>query len=202
MKKLNMLMALFAALTFNNVFAQNPSQTPLTANEQASLKSLACKVMNVNYLPNGRVQFGDVSDHHYQLFLVKNISGDDLYIDFPEGHIGATAGIMQVLSKDAWSAYVYKQGVDYLRIENQDGIQSKVRPTWACQAGDSAPDSCQKLTYVCEVTETNAKGSPLQQIAVQIIQGAKAGGWLFQGYDGSSIESVLDWVVTSRYVSS
>jgi hypothetical protein len=199
MKKIALI--LFGLVSSGIALAATDANSALTASEASALQSLGCKPTSYQYLGNGRVLLGNEQGAKRQLFLVKNISNQSLSIDFPEGHIGASAWITQQLNKAEWSTYLYIKGQGLLSVENSAGQASEVRPRWTCTV-DNGQSDCQKYLYVCEVTNANANGSLIQQQANTILQNGTDSWWLYQGDGAKAISEVFEWVINSNFVAS
>jgi hypothetical protein len=99
-----------------------------------------------------------------QIFLIYNKSTYPIILDFPEGHIGATAGITQMIQPNEWYAYLYVKNKDYRPVESKTGKIHHIRPRWTCQKGDpdyDQYDSCKNyldiytLNYNLETLKTS-----------------------------------------------
>ncbi|MBY0377091.1 MAG: hypothetical protein K2Q33_00830 [Gammaproteobacteria bacterium] len=108
-------------------------------------------------LPN-EVQFNTQGEMHLgakgtaqRYFLVRNQYEEPLAIDFPEGHIGGTAGLTQVLGPRAWAVYVYQPNADGLRTEA--GLKP---PFWSCAKQDPSGEfklaDCHHSVWSCALS--------------------------------------------------
>lgn len=115
--------------------------------DQLALKHLSAKKENFSY-QDKQLLLGDKSTaaKQKQFFLIHNKTRDPIILDFPKGHVGATAGIMQMIQPNEWYAYLYIKGKDYRPVESSNHKKRYGRPTWTCQKGSpdyEKYDSCE-----------------------------------------------------------
>jgi hypothetical protein len=114
-----------------------PSFLEVSTQDQEILAYLNAKKQDFSYQDNALLLGDDSkSAKQKQLFLIHNRSQNPIVLDFPQGHTGATAGIMQMIQPGEWYAYLYVKGKDYRRIEPSTGKSERARPTWTCQKGN------------------------------------------------------------------
>ena len=116
---------------------------------------------NIHCLPN-EVQFNSKGEMHLgakgtplRYFLIRNQYNVPLAIDFLDAHIGATAGLTQVLGPRAWAVYVYQPKADGLPTEA--GVKP---PFWSCAKRDPSgtfkPADCHHSVWSCAITADSA----------------------------------------------
>lgn len=112
--------------------------------------SLHCLPNAVQFNAKGAMHLG-AKDIRARYFLIRNQYDVPLVIDFPEGHIGATAGLTQVLAPRAWAVYVYQPDADGLRTDA--GIKP---PFWTCAKQDPSGTvtlkNCEHSAWSCALT--------------------------------------------------
>ena len=116
---------------------------------------LHCIPNQVQFNEKGDMHFG-ATDNKAQFFLVRSQYDTPLVLDFPSGHIGASAGLTQVLGPRAWALYVYQSTADTLPVET--GRES---PFWSCavqsDSGATKSSDCHKSVWVCALSDDGAK---------------------------------------------
>lgn len=128
----------------------------------ASNGILHCIPNQVQFNDKGEIHFG-APDNKAQIFLVRSQYDTPLALDFPAGHIGASAGLTQVLGPRAWAVYVYKPTNDTLPIEG-----GREAPFWSCTAAADTSASvktiaglkttdCHSGVWTCALSADSAK---------------------------------------------
>jgi hypothetical protein len=171
----------FISIALSCTCAHAEQRTTLTKKEIKILKSVGCKKDNFKF-ENGRLIFGhrdgeDESDSdRILLFLIKNISPNDVVLDFPEGQMGAAATISQYIKKDEWTAYLYVPGKDILHTTRGDR-----KTKWTCNNAIYNPgknkSECENNLYICNVTNVSSKNSPLKSNIKYITDHADKSWW-------------------------
>jgi len=73
-----------------------------------------------------------------QLYLIQNKSQHTVILDFPAGHTGASAGLMQKLAPKQWQGYLY--------------VQNQKHPiSWTCYTQQNKIVSCKQKFFVCQI---------------------------------------------------
>ena len=119
----------------------------LMAQAVATLPSdgeLNCLPNEVQFNASGQIHFGGQSTEP-RFFLVRNQFETPLILDFPKGHIGASAGLTQMLASRAWAVYVYKPGADTLPT-----AEGMTAPFWSCRSGNNT--DCRHSVWTCALT--------------------------------------------------
>ena len=130
------------------IFPITFAQTSQQKTNQQLLQFLNCKQTN-QVFKKDRLQLGNTVDSckNKQIFLIQNNSDYPLFLDFPDGHVGASAGLMQMLEPHQWQGYLY--------VKNHDlwpTIQGKKkRIEWTCYNERHVITSCKTNLFVCEV---------------------------------------------------
>ena len=173
---------------------------PLTRNEQRIVSSLGCQ--SQHYITqNGRLIFGDRHHAPKRFYLIKNITSQSIWLDFPEGHIGATAFIGQTLAPGSWTAYVRVPGTGYLpAMRGKTTVVSRLR--WSCSAHGSSVSECQKDLYVCTTTRYPVAqiANPLLTDTLVILARANRSWWAGISPRYHSIPEVIgEWKRTIGY---
>ena len=118
--------------------------------------TLPCLDNTVQFNKQNQIHFGNAQTKQPFIFLVRNEYGSPLVLDFPAGHIGASAGLTQVLGPREWTVYVYKAGADTLPTDN-----GAMAPFWSCamqkETGQTIAKECQHSVYHCALTRDSAK---------------------------------------------
>ena len=127
----------------------------ISTQDQLVLKQLNAKKENFSY-EKKQLLLGNknTTARKKQLFLLHNKSRDPLILDFPQGHVGGTAGIMQMIQPGEWYAYFYVQGKDYRAAESPNKKIRYTRPTWTCQKGSpnyKKYNSCKKYLDIYSI---------------------------------------------------
>lgn len=156
---------------------------PLTAVEMKNIAELGCKPIGFA-LTDGQLQFGDTKSDKTinNLYLIKNITKDQVVVDYPEAHVGASAWVTQTLAPMQWTGFFYMSDKDLLNTENGPS-----KPTWHCNAQD--PKSmryldkddksyCNQYLYICKVTQAKLDGTPLQKNAAQATTKLDRSWWI------------------------
>ncbi len=123
--------------------------------------TLHCIPNEIQLNDKGEIHFG-VPDNKAQFFLVRSQYDTPLTLDFPAGHIGASAGLTQVIGPRSWAMYVYKPTADTVRTE-----AGREPPFWNCTAAaDTAASiktiavaktvSCHHSIWTCALTSNDA----------------------------------------------
>ncbi|MCD6045988.1 MAG: hypothetical protein K0R48_1151 [Gammaproteobacteria bacterium] len=123
--------------------------------------TLHCIPHEIQFNDKGEIHFG-APDNKAQFFLVRSQYDTPLVIDFPAGHIGASAGLTQVLGPRSWAVYVYKATADTIRTEA--GLKP---PFWNCTAAQDTAASvktsavlqtrdCRQSVWTCALTSNDA----------------------------------------------
>lgn len=149
------------------------AQILTTTTDQKTLRDFNCQQTGFSFI-NQRLVFDEITDAKKHLYLIKNISTQQTYIDFPEGHVGASAGLTQTIDANAWLGYVSVPGKNKIHTENKRGRQIYKHPSWACATIDGPNRDCEKLLYVCEVQNTQST------LAKNILQKSEQGNWSAQ----------------------
>lgn len=174
MKILSLIIAIFSVC----YAAASSAITPqvLTLDELINVKDLACAPADYSYQNNGRLILGNDQNPQPQLFLIKNISTQNIYVDFPEGHTGASAGIGRYIKAQQWTGYLYS-------VKN-----NLPRPAWTCNTTDT---SCRNALYICKITQADINGSALQKAAVKVLNNPQLSGWAnFTRSDSDSTKTI------------
>ncbi len=188
MKKFILICGL-SVFFLSNVLADNvvvwnyPAQ--LSTQDSNTLQFLKCKPVNFSF-KKGRLILGNScrAQKAKQLFLVKNIDAKPIVLDFPEGHIGASAGITQFIESGAWQGYLYVRGKDTLPTENAKGIRINKRIKWQCANGITYKPykTCKKHLFICEVPydtrQFEASNSIVHQKILSILQKTNKSWWI------------------------
>lgn len=155
-----------------------------TKQNDSDLTLLHGKKQGFSY-KNNKLLLGDTQDPTKQIFLIHNKSENPIILDFPEGHIGATAGLMQMIQANEWYAYLYIKDKDYRRVETKGGKPRYQRPLWVCQKG--VPDytrypSCKNYLDIYmiqyDIKKLKMSHNALDYKVLQIVTHKKTAGWL------------------------
>lgn len=123
--------------------------------------TLHCIADQIQFNAKGEMHFG-APDNKAQFFLVRSQYDTPLTVDFSAGHIGASAGLTQVLGPRAWAVYVYKPTADTLRTE-----AGLAPPFWACTVAANTAASvktnavlktmdCRSSVWTCALSSRDA----------------------------------------------
>lgn len=175
----------------------------VSSQDQLTLKHLNAKKEGFSY-QNTKLLLGDKSTaaKQKQLFLIHNKSPDPIILDFPEGHVGATAGIMQMIQPNEWYAYLYIKGKDYRPIESSNKKLRYTRPMWTCQKGNpdyETYDSCKDYLDIYSIdynlNKLKTTKSSLDYKLLQILTYNNRTKWL-TSISASSVHRLLIQVHT------
>ncbi len=196
------LTALFYTTAVFASTQQPTTETGLTAAEKTDLTGLQCGSEDYAFLSNGRLIFGNENNKTTQLFIIKNTSNHDIYMDFPEGHVGASAGIGQFIKANQWTGYVFLPGTGTYKV-GKAKEQVRQHAAWSCNTANAG---CEKFLFVCQVTQAKANGNDLQKQAQAILNQAKTTGWaIYQHIDNDSAKTInevfADWLQALNRVS-
>jgi hypothetical protein len=118
--------------------------------------TLPCLDNTVQFNKQNQIHFGNAQSKQPFIFLVRNENDASLILDFPAGHIGASAGLTQVLAPRGWAVYVYKPAADTLLTD-----KGAMAPFWSCamqtNTGQAVAKECQHNVYYCALTRDSAK---------------------------------------------
>lgn len=159
---------------------------------RSALTQVNCSTQHFT-LTADKLQFGtaatDSSAHPEKIFyFIKNISDNNLVLDFPNGHLGATAWIPQVIHKGRWLGYVSVPGTGYLPgyTSSALGKNPKVlvqRLFWVCQKLKNGKKvDCAKSLFVCAVPQqqlAHSKTTILQTRLKTALLRAKRSWWTY-----------------------
>jgi len=177
--------------------------------DQLALNHLNAKKDSFSY-KDSELLLGDKSapTKKKQLFLIHNKSRDPIIIDFPKGHVGATAGLMQMIQSNEWYAYLYIKGKDYRPVESSDHKRRYARPTWTCQKGSpdyEKYDSCEDYLDIYSINYNLSKlkttQNSLDYKLLQILTDNNRTKWLTH-ISAPSIHSLLTQVHTAPFKKS
>lgn len=153
----------------------------LTNTEQNTVDTLNCRATGYQFLSSQRLLLGDGYGAKQQLFLIKNIAHRPVLIDYPQGHIGASAGIGRDLARGGWTTYYYTPGAT-MPAQDSDGDTVQRKPRWTCalqmKDGSSQTVDCRKALYVCEIDAADS-GNLNPDVQAILKQGKT--GWLTMG---------------------
>ena len=103
----------------------------LTPKEQGVIKRAACTQIAYT-IKKGEIYFGEKSKQKV-FYFIKNISNQQIFVDFRQAHIGATAWIGNSLPAQQWLGYVYVPGTSYLPAMTKNQKTTTLqRIHWQC----------------------------------------------------------------------
>jgi hypothetical protein len=193
------LVTALVLITFYSQTNAGTHQLNLTAAEIKDLTMLGCKP-TAYQMSNGQLQFGDTQSDKTTtaLYLVKNTTTNQVVVDYPEAHVGASAWVTQVLSPMQWTGYYYFSDKNVLNTNNGPS-----KPVWHCNAqnpktrkytDNDNQSYCNQYLYVCKVTQANKSGTALQKNAAEVTTKADHSWWVVGASinDNNSVKTIAD----------